>query len=62
MVAPDSDAQLMTKTIDSLDVSVIFNEMIYVFLIGATIIVVSVIVSSIPIINLKPKDILSKMS
>lgn len=62
MVAPDADAQLMTKTIDSLDVSVTFNEMIYVFLIGATIIVVSVIVSSIPIINLKPKDILSKMS
>ncbi|MEO2508627.1 FtsX-like permease family protein [Clostridium paraputrificum] len=61
-IGPDADAQLMTKTIDSLDISVTFNEMIYVFLIGATIIVVSVIVSSIPIINLKPKDILSKMS
>lgn len=61
-IGPDADAQLMTKTIDSLDVSVTFNEMIYVFLIGATIIVVSVIVASVPIINLKPKDILSKMS
>lgn len=62
MVAPDADAQLMTKTVDSLEVSVTFNEMIYVFLIGAMIIVVSVIVASIPIINLKPKEILSKMS
>lgn len=62
MVAPDADAQLMTKTVDSIDVNVTFNEMIYVFVIGAMIIVVSVIVSSIPIINLKPRDILSKMS
>lgn len=58
----DPDTQLLKKTIDGIDVNVTFSEMIYVFVIGAMIIVVSVIISSIPIINLKPKDILSKMS
>ena len=53
---------LATRTIDEIDVKVEFKELIYVYVIGSGIIIISVLLSSVSIIRLKPKEILSKMS
>ena len=58
----DPESQLITRTVDEIDVKVELQEMIYVFILGSVIIILSVIVSSASIIRLKPKEILSKMS
>ena len=58
----DSETQLITRTVDEIDVNVELQEMIYVYIVGTIIIILSVIVSSASIIRLKPKEILSKMS
>ena len=56
------ETRLMEEKIKNIGVSVSFREVIYVWLMGSATIVVSVIVASTPIIRLKPKEILSKMS
>ncbi|MCR8658529.1 ABC transporter permease [Paenibacillus endoradicis] len=58
----DPDSSTVTKTLESIDVSITLGEMGYVWLIGGLIILLSVSISSIFIIRLKPKEILSKMS
>ena len=58
----DPDTSTVSKTLDSIDVSITLAEMGYVWLIGGLIILLSVSISSIFIIRLKPKEILSKMS
>lgn len=58
----DVNSSLATRTVDEIDVKVEFRELVYVYVIGTVIIILSVIASSISIIRLKPKEILSKMS
>ena len=53
---------LATRTVDEIDVKVDVEELIYVYVIGTVIIILSVMASSVSIIRLKPKEILSKMS
>lgn len=50
------------ETIEELKVSVNGNDVMLVYLIGGMIIIVAVMISSITILRLKPKEILSKMS
>ena len=61
-IGNDSNSSLATRTIDEIDVKVEFKELIYVYVIGTVIIILSVMASSASIIRLKPKEILSKMS
>ena len=58
----DANTSLATQTVDGIDVDVSLKEVLYVYAIGATIIISSVMISSSSIIRLKPKEILSKMS
>ncbi len=58
----DPNSGTFTKTLDGIDVSITLAEMGYVWFIGGLIILLSVSISSIFIIRLKPKEILSKMS
>ena len=58
----DANTSLATQTVDGIDVDVSLKEFLYVYAIGATIIISSVMISSSSIIRLKPKEILSKMS
>ena len=58
----DENTSLATQTVDGIDVDVSLKEVLYVYAIGATIIISSVMISSSSIIRLKPKEILSKMS
>ena len=58
----DANSSLATRTVDEIDVKVEFEELIYVYVIGTVIIILSVMASSASIIRLKPKEILSKMS
>lgn len=58
----DPDTSTISKTLEKIDVSITLSEMGYVWLIGGLIILLSVCISSIFIIRLKPKEILSKMS
>ena len=48
--------------VEPLDVSIGLDNMILLYLIGFTIIVLSVGVSSASVMRLKPREILSKMS
>ena len=61
-IGNDSNSSLATRTIDEIDVKVEFKELIYVYVIGTVIIILSVMASSASIIKLKPKEILSKIS
>ena len=58
----DVNSSLATRTVDEIDVKVEVEELIYVYVIGTVIIILSVMASSVSIIRLKPKEILSKMS
>ena len=58
----DANTSLATQTVDGIDVDVSLKEVLYVYAIGSTIIISSVMISSSSIIRLKPKEILSKMS
>lgn len=58
----DVDSQMITHTVNDIDVKITYNEMVYVWAVGVSIIIVSVGLSSLSIIRLKPKEILSKMS
>lgn len=58
----DPDTSTVSKTLEKIDVSITLAEMGYVWLIGGLIILLSVSISSIFIIRLNPKEILSKMS
>ena len=58
----DANTSLATQTVDGIDVDVSLKEVLYVYAIGATIIISSVMISTSSIIRLKPKEILSKMS
>lgn len=58
----DPESSTISKTLESIDVSISLAEMGYVWLLGGLIIFISVSISSIFIIRLKPKEILSKMS
>ena len=58
----DANTSLATQTVDGIDVDVSLKEVLYVYAIGATISISSVMISSSSIIRLKPKEILSKMS
>lgn len=58
----DANTSLATQTVDGIDIDVSLKEVLYVYAIGATIIISSVMISSSSIIRLKPKEILSKMS
>lgn len=58
----DIESQKILHTATEIDVKVTPSEMAYVWIVGVGIIVVSVGLSSLSIIRLKPKEILSKMS
>lgn len=58
----DPETSTVSQTLEKIDVSITLAEMGYVWLIGGLIILLSVSISSIFIIRLKPKEILSKMS
>ena len=58
----DANTNLLTHTVSEIDVKVDGKEVFYVYILGAGIIVISVLISSASIIRLKPKEILSKMS
>ena len=58
----DVNSSLAPRTVDEIDVKVEVEELIYVYVIGTVIIILSVMASSASIIRLKPKEILSKMS
>ena len=51
----DANTSLATQTVDGIDVDVSLKEVLYVYAIGATIIISSVMISSSSIIRLKPK-------
>lgn len=61
-VGANLESSAITKRMDGIDVSITLAEMGYVWLLGGLIILISVSTSSILIIRLKPKAILSKMS
>ena len=62
-VSIDLYGDLLTQEeIKELDVSVSINELVYVYMIGTVLIIISVVASSAPLLRLKPKEILSKMS
>ena len=54
----DANTSLATQTVDGIDVDVSLKEVLYVYAIGATIIISSVMISSSSIIRLEPKEIL----
>ena len=54
----DANTSLATQTVDGIDVDVSLKEVLYVYAIGATIIISSVMISSSSIIRLKTKEIL----
>src|SRR5699024_4642454 len=58
----DPETSTVSQTLDKIDVSITLAEIGYVWLIGSLIILLSVSISSIFIIRLKPREILSKMS
>ena len=58
----DPNSNMLTHTSDDIEVKITPIEMMYLLVIGSGIIVLSVFISSISIIRLKPKEILSKMS
>lgn len=58
----DPESSMLTHTVNDIDVKVTPGEMIYVWAVGSFIITASVAISSISIIRIKPKEILSKMS
>lgn len=58
----DPQSKMITHTSNDIDVKITPNDMVYVWAIGAGIIIVSVAISSASIIRLNPKEILSKMS
>ena len=58
----DPETKMLTYTSNDINVKVTPKEMISVWAIGSVIIVASVVISSAPIMRLKPKEILSKMS
>ena len=58
----DVNSSLATRTVDEIDVKIQAKEVVYVYIIGTGIIIISVVLSSASIIRLKPKEILSKMS
>ena len=58
----DPNSNLLTHTVSEIDVKVDAKEVVYVYILGTGIIIISVLLSSASIIKLKPKEILSKMS
>ena len=58
----DLETKMLTHTSNDIKVKITTKEMISVCAIESGIIVGSVVISSVPIIRLKPKEILSKMS
>ena len=62
MFGGNPESNTVTKTIDSIDVNITLQEMVGVWAIGSLIILISVGASSMFIIRLKPREILSKMS
>lgn len=58
----DPESSMLTHTTKDIDIKITPSEMIYVWVVGSVIITASVAISSISIIRLKPKEILSKMS
>ncbi|MBK0347920.1 FtsX-like permease family protein [Aerococcaceae bacterium zg-ZJ1578] len=58
----DAESSLIAKTLDSIHVTIGANEFMWVWIMGIGIIILSVGISSMNIIKLKPKEILSKMS
>lgn len=61
-IGMDHQTNVVNNTLEEIDVSISIIEMGYVWLIGGLIILLAVSISSIFIIRLKPKEILSKMS
>lgn len=55
-------SQPIYEKIEELNVQVSEIELIYVYCVGCIVIILSVLLSSIPILRLKPKEILSRMS
>lgn len=62
MFGGNPESSTATKTIDAIDVTITLQEMVGVWAIGSLIILISVGASSMFIIRLKPREILSKMS
>lgn len=58
----DPNSSVLTKGMDDLDIDVTVEEMIPVYIIGTMIIIVSVSLSSVLIVRLKPREILTKIS
>ncbi|MBD3949319.1 FtsX-like permease family protein [Tuanshanicoccus lijuaniae] len=58
----DAESSLIAKTLDTINVTIGAKEFMWVWIMGIAIIIISVAISSMNIIKLKPKEILSKMS
>ncbi|WP_195237020.1 ABC transporter permease [Romboutsia sp. 1001285H_161024_C4] len=58
----DPDTKMLTYTSKDIEVKITPKEMVYVWAVGSAVITASVAISSLSIIRLKPKEILSKMS
>ncbi len=58
----DPETSTLSKTLDGIQVAIQLEDMLMVWLLGGLIIVLSVGISSLLVMRLKPKEILSKMS
>lgn len=61
-VGDDTLIQMPLPTENGIEVTVEFENLLHLYLIGTAIIIVAVSVSSITVMRLKPREILSKMS
>ena len=52
----------LTNTLDSIQIVITFSDLLLVYVIGTGILLLSVILASYPVMRLKPKQILTKMS
>ncbi len=61
MLGADAETHMLIKTVDDIEVNVEVSDMIIVFVLEMLVIVVAVLVSSIPVMRLKPREILAKI-
>nr|WP_227993162.1 ABC transporter permease [Pseudactinotalea sp. HY160] len=61
MLAADADTAATLKTIDTITVQPTLDDLVWVYLIGLSVIVVAVLVSSMPLLRARPRDLLARM-
>jgi len=58
----EGTAEKNTETLTSIEVTVSFSNLLLIYIIGTGIVMLSILLSSYPIMRMKPKEILTKMS